>query len=320
MNPIVMITGPTAAGKTALALALADRYPIRLINADSAQVYRGLNIGAAKLSPALQSRYPHRLMDIRDPEEDYSVAAFVADADREIETATQQGLWPVLVGGTPLYLQSVLYGLDPLPEKDPEVRRNIARQAQTVGWPELHARLMTIDPMLASRIRPTDAQRIQRALEIHVLTGQPPSELMHGNRIPRYRAFRVVITPADRARLHARIAQRFDDMIDAGFIQEVESLMARAGLTAEHPAMKSVGYRQMWHWLATGEGGFEEVKAQTLAATRQLAKRQLTALRKLSHALWYDPNHRNVADGIGRRVSEFMAKAMGANRASNEIN
>ena len=307
MSPIVVITGPTASGKTDLALALADRYPVRLINVDSAQVYRGLDIGSAKLSKTLQARYPHALIDIKDPEETYSAAAFVADADREIREALSKGQWPVLVGGTPLYIKALLYGLDVLPEKDPRVRARIVTEAKALGWEALHARLMAIDPALQNRILPSDRQRIQRALEIHALTAQPPSELMHGNRLARYCACRVVVTPADRRQLHAQIEHRFDQMIQAGFVEEVQALMDRPTLGPDHSAMKSVGYRQMWRWLAAGEGSLEEVKAQSVAATRQLAKRQLTALRKLSHALWYDSQSAHLADTVSRQVAGFMA-------------
>ena len=308
MSPIIVITGPTAAGKTDLALALADRFPVRLINVDSAQVYRGLDIGSAKLSEATQAQYPHALIDIKDPEETYSAAAFLADADHHIAQALDQGLWPVLVGGTPLYLRAVLYGLDPLPKADANVRAAIAEEAKRLGWAGLHARLMAIDPALEKRIVPSDKQRIQRALEIHALTGQRPSSLMQGNRIPRYRSCRVVVTPAHRQCLHERIAQRFDAMLDQGLIDEVDGLMARSGLTGEHASMKSVGYRQVWQWLASGQGSLAEVKGQAVAATRQLAKRQLTALRKLSHALWYDSTCGSLADNVARQVAQFLAR------------
>jgi len=306
MKPIVIISGPTAAGKTALALALAARHPVDLVNVDSAQVYRGMDIGTAKLEPDVLSRYPHALIDIREPEETYSVAEFVADADQAIERAHSAARWPVLVGGTPLYIRALLYGLDPLPSADPSVRQRIVEQATSVGWKLLYEELITLDPGLQVRIKPTDQQRIQRALEIYQLTGERPSALMTHNRMPRYPSYRLVVTPKDRAVLHQRIAARFDQMIKTGFLDEMAVLMKRPGLSGEHASMKSVGYRQAWSYLASGEGSLEALRSAVMAATRQLAKRQLTALRKLSQTLWYDSEGERLEDKAISSIVRFM--------------
>lgn len=308
MKPIVLISGPTAAGKTALAMALAERYPISLVNVDSAQVYRGLDIGAAKPSAEFLKRYPHALIDIRAPEDTYSVAEFVTDAQWAIDQAHQHQLMPVLVGGTSLYLRAILYGLDTLPAADAKIRTAIAEKAETVGWQALHAELITIDPSLGVTIRPSDRQRIQRALEIHQITGQPPSALMTHNRVPLYPSLRLVVTPKDRSCLHQRIALRFDQMLAEGLVAEVERLMARPNLSAASASMKSIGYRQVWEYLAEGGQDRASLRSKTIAATRQLAKRQLTALRKLSQALWYDSESSQLVDMASVEVSRFMAK------------
>lgn len=306
MKPIVIISGPTAAGKTALALALADRHQVDLINVDSAQVYRGMNIGTAKLEPEVLAAYPHALIDIREPEETYSVADFVADADVAITKAHQAGRWPVVVGGTPLYIRALLYGLDALPSADPKTRQAIAIRAESVGWGVLHEELMAIDPGLTNRFKAADQQRIQRAFEIHQLTGKRPSELMSHNRLPRYASCRLVVTPHDRSVLHQRIVSRFDEMLQMGFLDEVSGLMKRPNLSADHASMKSVGYRQVWDYLATGSTSVEALRASAIAATRQLAKRQLTALRKLSQTLWYDSLRVGLEDNASESIVRFM--------------
>ncbi len=307
MKPIVIITGPTAAGKSALALALASCQDVDLINVDSAQVYRGMDIGTAKLERQVLANHPHALIDIRDPEETYSVAEFVADADLAIDKAHASGRWPVLVGGTPLYIRALLYGLDALPSADPKTREAISSRAKTLGWIRLYEELIAIDPGLKTRIKATDHQRIQRSLEIHQLTGQRPSDLMSHNRTPRYASCRVVVTPRDRSELHERIARRFDEMLEMGLLDEVATLMRRPELSAGHPSMKSVGYRQAWAYLASQSDSLEALRSATVAATRQLAKRQLTAFRKLSQALWYD----SQSDKFQRQVVDSVTRFMG---------
>lgn len=305
LPPAIILTGPTAAGKTAVALALAEQWPLRLISADSAQVYRGLDIGSAKPDAATLARYPHDLVDVVDPEQTYSAARFVKDCEQAMLAAQARGQWPLIVGGTPLYLRALLYGLDALPQADPAIRSKLAERAHHEGWAALHAELAAIDPIMAGRVRVSDPQRIQRALEIWQLTGQPPSSLLSRPRLPRFDSVRVVIAPASRAVLHARIAQRFAAMMAAGFIAEVERLRQRPGLTVDHPAMRAVGYRQAWHWL-DGQGDAAQFEAATLAATRQLAKRQLTALRQLHGGVWYDSCSTRVKS-VGARIVRFFA-------------
>jgi len=305
LPPAIILTGPTAAGKTAVALALAEKLPLRLISADSAQVYRGLDIGTAKPDAETLARHPHDLIDVLDPEQAYSAARFVKDGEQAMREAHARGQWPVIVGGTPLYVRALLYGLDALPEADPAVRSKLAERADSEGWAALHAELAMVDPVMAGRVRISDPHRIQRALEIWQVTGQPPSSLLSRPRLPRFDSVRLVIAPASRAVLHARIEQRFTAMMAAGFITEVESLRQRSGLTVDHPAMRAVGYRQAWQWL-DGQGDAAQFEAATLAATRQLAKRQLTALRQLHGGVWYDSSATSVKS-VGRRIERFFA-------------
>lgn len=303
----VFLMGPTAAGKTATAFALADRFEVELVSVDSAQVYRGLDIGSAKPDAATLKRYPHALIDIREPEQTYSAAEFAADCAAEIRRIHAAGRWPVLVGGTPLYYRALLYGLDPMPPADPAVRAEIAAEAERHGWQAMHARLRRHDPAAAAAIRPADAQRIQRALEILRLTGHGPSAHHSRNRRPRLDALRLVLTPPDRHILHRRIERRFDAMLEQGFVDEVERLRRRQGLTADHAAMKSVGYRQAWAGLAAGEP-LSRWRPKALAATRQLAKRQLTALRGLPDTLWHDALRDRTIELIFRQVGDFFAR------------
>ena len=299
--------GPTAAGKTAAAFALHERFPIELISVDSAQVYRGLDIGSAKPDAATLARYPHALIDVREPEETYSAADFAAEAAAEIRRVHAAGRWPVLVGGTMLYYRALLYGLDPLPPADPDLRRLIAREADERGWQALHAELARHDPDAAAAIRPADAQRIQRAHEILRLTGSGPSAHHGHNRFPQLAALRLVLTPRDRHILHERIERRFDEMLAQGFIGEVERLRARPGLGADHASMKSVGYRQAWSYL-DGAGSLADCRRKAVAATRQLAKRQLTALRRMSGTLWHDSLQERTIELIFRQVGDFFAQ------------
>jgi tRNA dimethylallyltransferase len=308
LPPAVFLMGPTAAGKTAAAFALADRFDVELISVDSAQVYRGLDIGSAKPDADTLKRYPHALVDIRDPEQTYSAAEFAADCAAEIRRIHADGRWPVLVGGTVLYYRALLYGLDPMPPANPALRAEIAAEAERLGWQTLHAELRRHDPAAAAAIRPADVQRIQRALEILRLTGQGPSAHHSRNRLPRLEALRLVLTPHNRHILHERIERRFDAMLEQGFVDEVEHLRQRPGLSGDHAAMKSVGYRQAWAGLEAGEpvSGW---RAKALAATRQLAKRQLTSLRGLSATLWHDALRDRTIELIFRQVGEFFACA-----------
>lgn len=280
--------GPTASGKTALAMALREQFPVDIVSVDSSQVYRGMDIGTAKPSREELARAPHRLIDIRDPAESYSAADFCVDAVREIETIIAAGRIPLLVGGTMFYFRALEYGLSDLPSADPDVRAGLREEGERLGWSALHARLATIDPQRAQRIDPNDAQRIQRALEIYAITGRKPSELgKSGNLTPVYRFEKIALWPNDRAVLHARIAARFDEMLKRGLIDEVERLMRRGDLTPTLPSVRTVGYRQVWHYL-TQLVNYNEMIEQAIAATRQLAKRQLTWLRRYPEVQYQD--------------------------------
>lgn len=273
--------GPTASGKTAVALALRERFPVEIVSVDSSQVYRGMNIGTAKPTTEELRRAPHRLIDIRDPAEAYSAANFCEDALREMRDITAMGRVPLLVGGTMFYFRALEYGLSDLPSADAQVRERLMAEASDLGWAVLHARLAKIDPTTAQRIDPNDAQRIQRALEIHELTGQAPSEIAHaGERAStEYRFSKIALWPGDRAVLHERIAVRFRSMLAQGLLEEVERLFKRGDLGPGLPSMRTVGYRQVWSYL-TGEVNYNEMVERSIAATRQLAKRQLTWLRR----------------------------------------
>ncbi len=308
LPPAIIITGPTAAGKTALVEALFDRFPISLISVDSAQVYRGLNIGSAKPDPARLRRYPHALIDLRWPEEAYSAADFVADAEAEMRRAAAAGRIPVLVGGTVLYLRALLYGLDPLPPGDSSLRARLVERAEREGWPALHAELSRHDPETAVRIRPTDPQRIQRALEVLSLTGAGMAAQHSRVREPRFSSLRLVLADSDRASLHRRINLRLEGMFEEGLIEEVEQLRReRPALDFDCPAMRAVGYRQVWQFL-DGKLDRQELTVRAVAATRQLAKRQLTWLRKFNDALWYDPAHASTLAVIGGQVKAYLRR------------
>ncbi len=287
----VFLMGPTASGKTALACALSDRFAVELVSVDSALVYRGMDIGTAKPDAPMLARYPHRLIDIRDPAEPYSAADFRHDATAAMHDITSRGRVPLLVGGTGLYFRALQQGLSQLPEADPAIRERLTAEAATVGWPALHARLQQLDATAAARIGPNDAQRIQRALEVIELTGRPLSEQQRGGSSQRFpwRVLKLALLPADRAPLHERIAQRFDAMLAAGFLDEVRALRARGDLHADLPAIRAVGYRQAWEYL-DGQTNAAEFRDRGVFATRQLAKRQITWLRSELDARVFDPD------------------------------
>jgi tRNA dimethylallyltransferase len=289
------IAGPTASGKTAFALACAARHGGEIVSVDSALVYRGLDIGAAKPTAAERAATPHHLVDVRDPWDAYSAAEFARDARAAIDDILARGKLPILAGGTGLYFNALLHGLAPMPEADPALRAAIAEEAARDGWPALHAQLAQVDPDAARRIHATDPQRIQRALEVYRASGRPISDWQREHRAARLpvRVLKLVLAPRDRAVLHARIAMRFDAMLDAGFLDEVRALRALPALQShpavrDLPAIRAVGYRQAWDHLdgAIDAAGFRE---RAIAATRQLAKRQWTWLRGELDALWCDP-------------------------------
>nr|WP_145545408.1 tRNA (adenosine(37)-N6)-dimethylallyltransferase MiaA [Variovorax boronicumulans] len=284
------LAGPTASGKTAAALAIAARRPVEIVSVDSALVYRGMDIGTAKPTPAERAAAPHHLIDILDPSEAYSAARFVADATRLVGEIRARGALPLLVGGTMLYFKALIDGLDAMPTADPALRAALEAEAAARGWPAMHAELARHDPVTAARLAPHDAQRIQRALEVWRLTGQPLSSF-HGARAlkaaPRHRL--LTLEPTERGWLHARIAERFDAMLAGGLVDEVRALRARGDLHADLPSMRCVGYRQAWQALQALPGpdaplpaaALAALREQGIAATRQLAKRQITWLRSM---------------------------------------
>ena len=286
----IVLMGPTASGKTALAVDWVSRYGLQIISVDSAQVYRGLDIGSAKPEAATLAQAPHRLIDIRDPHEGYSAAEFRADAVREMQAIHAAGSVPLLVGGTGLYFRALLHGLSDMPKADPAVRAAIEREAQVRGWAALHDELARVDAVSAARIPPGDTQRIQRALEVYRLTARPISEWQKaGVRKPfGFRVLKLVVAPSDRAVLHARIALRFDQMIEMGFLDEVQRLRVDKRLHPDLPSMRAVGYRQALEHMAKGTS-LSEFRERGIFATRQLAKRQLTWLRGELDARWFDP-------------------------------
>ncbi|MGN6669611.1 MAG: tRNA (adenosine(37)-N6)-dimethylallyltransferase MiaA [Trinickia sp.] len=280
---IACLLGPTASGKTAAALAFAAKHASEIVSVDSALVYRGMDIGTAKPTLDERARVPHHLIDVREPTEAYSAADFRADALRAIDDIVARGRVPLLVGGTMLYYKALTQGLNDLPGADPKVRAALEANAAREGWPALHARLAAVDPATAGRLAPNDAQRIQRALEVFMLTGEPMSTLLaapeRGDQT-RYRFVPVALEPSDRAVLHARIAQRFDAMLANGFIEEVRQLRARGDLNPGLPSMRCVGYRQAWEYL-DGAIDASAMRDKGIFATRQLCKRQLTWLRSM---------------------------------------
>ena len=304
--PAVFLMGPTASGKTALALEWAARHPFDLVSVDSALVYRGLDIGSAKPDAATLARVPHRLVDVCEPEAAYSAAQFRDDALQAMAQITRAGRVPLLVGGTGLYFRALSQGLSSLPPADPEVRAALAAEASAHGWAALHARLAAADPAAAARIHPNDPQRLQRALEVVALTGRAltPQQTAPLQR-PPCRILKLALVPQDRAALHERIADRFRAMVDDGLVEEVRALRARPGLTADRPSMRAVGYRQAWEHL-DGACDRDELVARGIHATRQLAKRQLTWLRSEYDAIAFEPADRARRDRVEELLRGFV--------------
>jgi len=279
---VICLSGPTASGKTDLAIALGETFPCSIISVDSAMVYRGMDIGTAKPDAATLARAPHQLVDIRDPWETYSAGDFCADAVREINAAVAAGKTPLLAGGTMMYFHALQNGLAELPEADAEVRAGIDERARAEGWPALHAELQKLDSVAAEKINPTDAQRIQRALEVCYLSGEPISELQKNTRPALEAEFiNIGLFPEDRTLLHERIARRFDVMLADGFQDEVRGLLELPQMTPEAVSLRSVGYRQMTDYL-TGACDLDEAREKAIVATRRLAKRQMTWMRSMA--------------------------------------
>jgi tRNA dimethylallyltransferase len=294
--PVIFLMGPTASGKTSLSLSIARRYPVEIISVDAAQVYRGMDIGTAKADAGERSRCPHHLIDIRRPDEPYSAAQFRDDALRLIDEVRARGHVPLLAGGTMFYFNALLHGLPDLPPSDAGLRAELAARASRQGWPALHARLARIDPRRAAEISPADGQRIQRALEINALTGRN----VHRRRVngaPPWPLIRLVWAPARRDRLHRRIETRFRRMLEIGLVDEVAELLEMYGDRPEPPSLKMVGYRQVATYLR-GQVGYNRMTEASIAATRRLAKRQLTWLRGQPGVIWIDSEHPDADRGV----------------------
>jgi tRNA dimethylallyltransferase len=307
LPPAIFLMGPTASGKTALAIEMRKRLPVDIISVDSALVYRGMDVGTAKPDAETLKVAPHALIDIRDPAESYSAAEFREDALVEMERATAAGRVPLLAGGTMLYFRALSRGLAKLPSADAQVRARLEATAAEKGWAFMHQRLQQADPEAAQRIHRNDPQRIQRALEVIELTGRKLSELQDQQVEEQldYRVLRIVACPQPRSVLHQRIEQRFDQMMEEGFMEEMKSLWNRGDLSADMPAMRCVGYRQAWSYLS-GEYDLAEMRLRSIYATRQLAKRQLTWLRQESSALWYDPTVGGAQESVLAEIAEFL--------------
>jgi len=305
--PIVFLMGPTASGKTALAMELYDRLPCEIVSVDSAMIYRDMNIGTAKPDAEMLARYPHRLIDLRDPAEAYSAADFRSDALAEIERIHTAGKIPLLTGGTMLYFHALQNGLANLPEADPVVRKRIEDEAAEKGWAAIHARLAEVDPESAKRLNPNDSQRLQRALEVYEITGRSMTELWAEQQAQKLDSpvVSLSVMPPERSVLHERIEQRFDIMLEQGFETEVRALWERGDLELSMPSVRCVGYRQMWEYFS-GQWDYETMRYKGIVATRQLAKRQITWLRSWENLNWLDTNDRDITDKALKLVNSVI--------------
>ena len=303
----ILLMGPTASGKTDLAISLCKRFPCDVISVDSALVYRGMDIGTAKPDAETLRRTPHRLIDIRDPEESYSAGEFVRDAYREMDEIFAAGRIPLLAGGTMMYFRALTEGIAALPSADEDIRRAIDAEAEERGWPALHEDLQQVDPAAAERIKPNDRQRIQRALEVYRSSGTPLSVWQRDSAPQRddIRYLKTGLNIEPRSLLHERIAQRLDIMVEGGFIDELRRLRERPGLVADCTAMRSVGYRQFWRYL-DGDYSLDEARDRALFATRQLAKRQITWLRSETELFLVDPLEAGVINAISGLLAQSL--------------
>ncbi len=308
LPPVILIMGPTASGKTRSALALAARLPAEIVSVDSAQVFRGMDIGTAKPDAAQRGAVPHHLIDLLDPDASYSAARFAHDATAAIRSIAGRGRVPILTGGTMLYFKALREGLSDLPEADPAMRTVIEGMALDIGWPALHVTLASLDPLTAARLDPNDAQRIQRALEVCWTTGRPMTAVIaEARRRPApFRFVAVALEPGDRSVLHQRIAVRFEEMLELGLIGEVRQLRARFALTPSMTSMRCVGYRQTWEYL-DGAFGLATLRERAIAATRQLAKRQLTWLRAMPGVIRLDCLDEALDDHVVQLVETHLA-------------
>lgn len=303
--------GPTASGKTDLAIYLTEHFPVDIISVDSAMVYRGLNIGSAKPSAEELAKAPHRLIDVVDPLEIYSAAQFRSDALAEMAKITEAGRIPLLVGGTMMYFRALLLGLSELPAADDATRQKLEQQAKELGWEKMHQRLEQVDPEAAARIHPNDPQRIQRALEVYEVTGTAMSQLQKdqkGEPIP-YQVLKLALLPSDRAVLHQRIEKRFKQMLEHGLIEEVKTLLDRGDLHEDLPAIRAVGYRQVWDYLHD-RIDYNEMEERGVIATRQLAKRQFTWLRSEKDLIPYDSSQdsiQQIQESVLKTVKQYLS-------------
>ncbi len=307
--PVVVLMGPTASGKTELAIQLQQHLPLDIISVDSVMVYRGMDIGSAKPDAETLRQAPHRLIDIRDPAEAYSAAEFCADARREIQAVHALGRIPLLTGGTMLYFRALLYGLSELPAADAATRKKLEAEAAQIGWPGMHRRLSDIDPLAAERIHPNDPQRIQRALEVYELTGSPLSSLQRQDKnrlVLPWPVIKLAVAPMQRSLLHQRIELRFRQMMEQGLLAEVEALMARGDLNSSMPSIRAVGYRQIWEFLS-GRMDYTQAIEKGIIATRQLAKRQFTWMRSEMDLHCFD----SLSPDLGNKVLDFLDIAIG---------
>src|SRR5579885_975945 len=306
--PVICLMGPTASGKTQLAVEIVRHFPCEIISVDSAMVYKGMDIGTAKPDAETLAAAPHRLIDMLDPKEPYSAGQFRSDCLREMDDIIAHGKIPLLTGGTMLYFRVLQQGLAQLPRADMALRAELQSRAEKEGWESLHAFLASVDPDAALRIKPRDSQRIQRALEVYLLTGKNIStwQSEETNPLSGYRVCSIGLAPAERARLHERIALRFDRMLDAGFMDEVRRLYERGDLTSGLPSIRSVGYRQAWDYMA-GQIHFTEMREKAIIATRQLAKRQMTWLRPWPDLVWLDAESIHVFDQVARLLDEVIS-------------
>lgn len=307
MDKAIFLMGPTGTGKTDLAVELRKHFPVEIISVDSALVYKGMDIGSAKPDTDTLTQAPHRLIDFLDPAQPYSAADFRADALREMAEISASGRIPLLVGGTMLYFRALEYGLSELPQADPKIRAKLEAEAAEYGWQALHDRLQAIDPIAANRIHPNDPQRLQRALEVYELSGKSLTELQQAawhDACP-YQLLKIALIPDDRSWLHQRLALRFDQMLQQGLVEEVKKLYAREELSEHLPAIRAVGYRQVWEYL-NGKLDYTQMRDRAIVATRQLAKRQMTWLRSEKDISVYNPRESNLLSLISN-VSAFIA-------------
>lgn len=311
LPPLLCLAGPTASGKSAAAFAIAARWPIEIINVDSATIYRSMDIGTAKPDATERAQVRHHLLDILDPAQTYSAAAFRKDALQCVNEIRERGHIPLLAGGTMLYFKALREGLHDLPSADKAVREDIEHRAAVLGWPLMHQELSRIDPVTASRLAPNDSQRIQRALEVWTITGKPMSSLLGQTNAadPPVPTMTLSLEPSDRAILHKRIADRFDMMLELGLVDEVRSLMERGDLHPGLPSIRCVGYRQIWSMLA-GESNLQQAREQAIFATRQLAKRQITWLRSLPEREAFDSLAPESLHHVIDRVATYMKSAL----------